>query len=247
MTWKSEESMMTMCFCCSLPTGLHFVNAIMFVLLGLDTFVQSAFHQANILGASAMGIPRNGEIGIVWGYAALTTFVGSTAITMLPSKKKGMFIKIWRAMLLGFILIWLTRLGMNVTELNTWAWEREEHKKDEQSGGKKGINDFFEKKLFQVIEFALRWFIFEQMQTPEDIAYFSIKHWGILAYYGALVPFSLLVLSFSQISTYLRATNDGEFEVIAGLIRRRDMRKRKQQERVALLANRSRPESPSNS
>ena len=243
MTWKNDESMMPMCYCCPLPTGLHFINGIMFLLCVLDTVIENAFLTANILGGSSLGIPRNGEIGIVWGYTAITTFVGSSALSMAPSKKKGMFIKIWRAMLLGFMLLWTVRLAMSISQMNKWAWEREENKRDET---KKGSKPFFYTKLFEVIQFALRWFIFDSLSFPENIAYFSVKHWGILAWYAVIVPLCAFIVSISYINEYLRATENGELQIITGLVKRRDLRKRKQQERIALLATQSRPESPSN-
>ena len=147
-------------------------------------------------------------------------------------------------MLVGFMMLWIARLFMNISEMNTWAWEREENKKEESKTGRKS---FFYTKLFQVIEFALRWFIFDSLSFPENIAYFSVKHWGILVWYAVIVPICALIVSISYINDFLRTTQDGELHIMTGLLKRRDLRKRRQQERVALLANHSRPQSPSNS
>ena len=237
---RDEDRLMPMCYCCTLPTGLHFVNGILVALCLMDSMVDHAYKTANMHLGSALGIPSGGQMIVVWVYTIVTILVGTTGLKMPPSKNKGMCLKAWRFLLMGFMIVWTVRMGMNIKELNQWAWDREENKPKKLENGEDRERSMFQEKVFAFIESSFRWYVYSTMSFPESWAFFSIKYWGILVYFGVIIPFAFIFQALGYIKMYLAVTNNGELDLITGLLRRRDLRKQKQQERVALLGGAAR-------
>jgi hypothetical protein len=150
---------------------------------------------------------------------------------MAPSNKKGMFLKLWRGLIFGFMLLWLARVFMNMKTLSKWQTEA-------LTKYQTNVHlSWFLKKLRTFIETALAWLAYEDVAFPQNWAFFMSQHKLCLIYFCIILPFWMLGLSISFINMYMQITLNGQLDLEEGLFRRRDLRKRRQQERLALLTH----------
>ena len=219
---------MPLCYCCSLPTGMHSINAGLFALSLLDTLFYLAVMAANAEdGLPLYGNDRYFSYGLycVWGLGLGCAAVGATALNSPPSKNRSLMLKVWRAGVMCFMVLWFFHKCIAVYRFRTIEWVTLLQSARQSTSNivpSSWADEFF-------------WFIWSYKSFPLNWILFLAFHSEAFIYFSLIWPLGLLGVGLVHMNTFFRLTKFGTLTLADGISKARDMRKRKQQERRALL------------
>jgi len=215
------------CYCCNIVTGLHLVNFLILMLLGMDLVFFQAYWAANMQLAVFLAPQFADNSYILWSYGICVATVGVTAMTASPSRTKGLFLSLWKAMLYGFIVLWTIHAFQCLYHMYTFHIEQ--------------VADWLFKSrtlgslpLFRWVTTALEWWIITQL-PDNGWAIWLTRHWSAFLYFWLLVPLCLLISSVNHLEVFIKITNQGTISFSEGLRIRKEERDRRLQEREELL------------
>lgn len=217
------------CYCCDLTVGLHSANVLMLVMLTMDLIFSQSYREANAQFGGLLAPQYVDNSIILWGYGILTAAIGTAGVSAAPSRKKGVFLSLWKALLIGFIVIWSVHAFQTIVTFSSFELE---HLCD-SIFKKYNLNSL---PVFRWVGTAMEWYIIDSLPDT-GWAVWVARNWSCIVYFGFIIPITLMVVSLSHVTTFIRVTQEGRVSYSEGLRIRKEQRDRRFAERQGLLRN----------
>jgi hypothetical protein len=216
------------CYCLDLETGLNLFNGYIFFLIVQDYVFQKTYGTINMFYGGFLIRPMPDNTLLIYGYAIAVICVGSIGMQIRASRARGLFLNLWRALIIGFGLIWLLHVGyyaygfstFELTELITTVFA--------------SFKSMKALPVFRWIEPALEWHIIDNSGTG-SWAIWVTRNYSFILFFWGVVPLCVFWSGLSHLTGFIQLTSQGRVEYDEALRIRKTALKRRLKERKALL------------
>jgi hypothetical protein len=198
------------CFSYPLDSGLNIVN---FVILGIclcDLLFVLARNGLVFEAGFLFGPVNLATSWVILPFGVVTAMCGFYAVSLSPSSKKGVMIKTWKYLILGFMIVYAFYKSITVYSYAVTVFE---------SGPVKALSEklvvpHWVKKLGGIY---LKQMWLENMSLPNAMVMYISLHPILHAYISVILPIFIVSYCISYINQYLEFTRDGELSMDDGL------------------------------
>ena len=215
------------CFCCDLTVGLHFSNLLLLAMLTMDLLFTQSYNAANMQFGGLLAPQYADNSVILWAYGIVTVAIGTAGVTTSPSRKKGVFLSLWKALLIGFMVIWTVHAFQTIVTFSIFELDY----LIDAVFRKYNLNSL---PVFRWVSTAIEWYIIDSL-PDNGWAVWVARNWSCVVYFGFMVPITLMAVSLSHVNMYIRVTRQGRVSFSDGLVMRKEERDRRLAEKQALL------------